>query len=233
MTLHMKKWRHFCNLEGLSMKRTLFLLTCVVAFVCTSTLLHAQGVKKGKVLLILREGKFLADVEFMLNNEVDVITNLLNRAGLELKVASPSGQPIVAAAKTLKPDLKLSDVKMADYAGFIIPCISIMDPLPAGFVPSIKDAIAKGKPVAAQTGGVFALAQAGVLSGKKYSGVRVPDKKRYPGFKDAIYSGTGIVQDGHLITSAVCPMTAKQTGLPDGTTLFAQAFIAELLKKSR
>jgi putative intracellular protease/amidase len=215
------------------MKNTLFSIVCVVALLCTSALVHPQGVNKGRVLLIVREGKFLADVEFMLSNEVDVITNLLNRAGFELKVASPSGQPIVAAAKTLKPDLKLSDVKMGDYAGFIIPCISIMDPLPAGFVPSIKDAIAKGKPVAAQTGGVFALAEAGVLSGKKYSGVRVPDKKRYPGFKDAIYSGTGIVQDGHLITSAVCPMTAKQTGLPDGTTLFAQAFIAELLKKSR
>ena len=215
------------------MKKTLVFLGFTVALVCTSSLLHAQGVKKGKVLLIAREGKFLADVELMLNNEVGVMTNLLQQAGFEVIVASPSGQPIVATTKTLKPDLKLSDVKMADYAGFIIPCISIMDPLPAGFVPSIKDAIAKGKPVAAQTGGVFALAEAGVLSGKKYSGVRVPDKKRYPGFKDAIYSGTGIVQDGHLITSAVCPMTAKQTGLPDGTSLFAQALIAELLKKSR
>jgi putative intracellular protease/amidase len=215
------------------MKRVLSFVWLVVALVCVSTLIPAQGVKKGNVLLIIREGKFLADVEFMLTNEVAVITNLLTRAGFELKVASPSGQPIAGSATTLKPDLRLSEVKMADYAGFVIPCVSIMDALPAEFVPRLRDAMAKGKPVAAQTGGVFALAKAGFLSGKKYSGVRVPDKAAYPEFKDAVYSGTGIVQDGPLITSAVCPMTAKQTGLPDGTTLFAQALISELLKKSR
>ncbi len=215
------------------MKKTVLCLILGLTLICNAALLHSQGVRKGKVLMVVRDGKFLGEVELMLNNEAGFMTNLLNKAGFELKIASPSGQPIVAGSKTLRPDLKLSEVKMADYEGFLIPCISLMDGLPDSFVPLITDAIAKGKPVAAQTGGVFALAKAGVLSGKEYAGEKVPNKKNYPEFQDAIYSGDGVVQDGRLITSAVCPMTAKSTGLPDGTTLLMEAFIAELRKNTR
>ena len=215
------------------MKKTILFLTFVLGLVCTTSVIHSQGVKKSKVLMVVREGKSLVDLELMLNNEVGVMTDLVNKAGFELKVASPSGQPIVAGKKTLRPDLKLSEVKMAEYAGFIIPCVSLLDGFPDNFVPLIRDAVAKGKPVAAQTGGVFALAKAGILSGKKYAGLKVPDKKTYPQFQDAIYGGSGIVQDRRLITSAVCPMTAKETGLPDGTTLLMEAFLAELRKTSR
>ncbi len=215
------------------MKKTFLCLLLGLGLGCNATVLHSQGVKKGKVLMVVREGKFLGEVELMLNDEVGVMTGLLSKAGFELKIGSPSGQLIVAGTKTLRPDARLSEVKMAEYEGFLIPCVSLMDGFPDTFVPMIKDAIAKGKPVAAQTGGVFALAKAGVLSGKKYAGVKVPNKKNYPEVQDAIYAGDGIVQDGRLITSAVCPMTAKSTGLPDGTTRLMEAFIAELRKNSR
>lgn len=212
------------------MKRTQLFLAFTAALVCTSSLLPAQNVKRGKVLLIAREGTF-SDLELMLNSEVGVMTSLLQQAGFEVTVASPSGQPIVAATKTLKPDLKLSDVKIADYVGFVIPCLGVTKELPADFVPAVKDAIARGKPVAAQSGGVGALAKAGVLSGRKYALANVPDIATSPQFKDAVYSGTAIVQDGKIITSGICPMMAKATGLPNGTSRLTQALIDELLKK--
>jgi len=216
------------------MKKTLFLFISAVALVLAPSLLRAQNAKKGKVLLIAREGKF-RDFELMLNNEVGVMRKLLQQAGFEVKVASPSGRPIVVDAKTLKPDLKLSDVKMTDYAGFVIPCLSLDEGLPADFVPTIKKAIATGLPVAAQAGGVIALARMGALSGKKYALWVAPEKAAFPEvyteLKRAVYNGTGVVQDGNIITSGVCPMGAKNTGLPDGTSLLTQTLIAALLKK--
>ena len=68
----------------------------------------------------------------------------------------------------------------------------------------------------------------------KYASQQAPDKAAlaaYPELKQAKYSGTGVVKDGNIITSGVCSMIAKQTGLPDGTTLLTQTLIAALLKK--
>ncbi len=215
------------------MKKTLVSLIIAVTIVSAFSLLCAQNVKKGKVLLIAREGKSDADLDLMLNNEVGVMTNLLRQAGFEVSVASPSGQPIVGKTKTLKPDLKLSNVNMADYAGVLIPCLARLTELPADFVPALKGVIARGKPVAAQAGGVYALSKARLLVGKKYAFSQAPDKaaKAAPELKDTIYSGTGVVTDGNIITSGVCSMIAKRTGLPDGSSLLAQTLIAALIKK--
>jgi hypothetical protein len=44
-----------------------------------------------------------------------------------------------------------------------------------------------------------------------------------PLIPEGIYDGTGVVQDGQVITSGTCPHQARPTGSPDGT--------AELTKK--
>ena len=77
-------------------------------------------------------------------------------------------------------------------------------PLPPEGTAIIKEAVAKGKPLAAQTGSVILMSQAGVLKGKKYALA-----KGWPAIEGAIYSGDGIVQDGKIITSGVCPYMAK------------------------
>jgi putative intracellular protease/amidase len=185
-----------------------------------------------KVLLIVNEQKS-ADLELMLTKEVGVMRDMLNQAGFKVVAATVSGQPMVAGSTTFNPDLKLSDVKGADYAGFIMPCMAAEeeDPTLLGEVfPIIKGAVAEGKPWAAQLGSVVILAKAGVLSGKKYA-----FQKEYvesvPALKDAIYSGDGIVQDGKIITSGVCPYMAKTKGLQDGTVGLTKALIAELAAK--
>jgi putative intracellular protease/amidase len=209
-------------------KMTLFrVLACFLAGLSVVAP-YAWAEQNRKVLLIVNEQKS-ADLELMLTKEVGVMRDVLNQAGFQVVAATVSGQPMVAGSTTFKPDLKLSDVKGADYAGFIMPCMAAEeDPtLLREVVPIIKGAVAEGKPVAAQLGSVIILAKAGVLSGKKYAFDK-EEVKSVPALKDAVYSGDGIVQDGQIITSGICPYMAKTKGLQDGTVALTKALIAEL-----
>ena len=62
-----------------------------------------------KALLIVPEDSS-ADLEYMLTMEVGVMQNLLEEAGIDVDVATASGEPLVAEVTTLTPDLKFSDV---------------------------------------------------------------------------------------------------------------------------
>ena len=50
-----------------------------------------------------------ADLDYMLTNEVNVMTKMLEEAGFEVVVASPSGQSLTGEEHTLSPDLRLAD----------------------------------------------------------------------------------------------------------------------------
>jgi putative intracellular protease/amidase len=186
----------------------------------------ATPVPPKKVLLILSTEKS-QDLELMLTKEVGVMTSLIEKAGYKVVVASASGNPLVGSATTLKPDLKLVDVKVEDYAGLILPCLA---PQEAGFkvLPDaaeiVKKAVAQAKPVAAQMVGVLTLAHAGVLSGKQFAILSGYEKNIPAG----VYKGEGVVQDGNIVTSGICPYMAKAGKGQDGTTELTQKFIALL-----
>ena len=207
------------------------LLVAVIGLAALSvTASFGMAQQKDKVLMIVNEGKS-EDLELMLTKEVGVMKNLLQKAGFEVVVATASNQPMAAGSAKLNPDLKLSDAKVDNYKGVIMPCMATSgSPLPPEGTAIIKAAVAKGKPLAAQTGSVVLLAQAGVLTGKKYALA-----KGWPAIEGAIYSGDGIVQDGKIITSGICPYMAKSQemqakGMRDGTSKLTEALIAELKK---
>jgi putative intracellular protease/amidase len=182
--------------------------------------------QKGKVLMIVNEEKSM-DLELMLTKEIGVMKELLQKAGFQVVVATVSKTPLAAGSAKLVPDLKLSEVKVADYKGIIMPCMptNIGPPLSPEGSAIVNEAAAKRKPIAAQTGSVVQLWQAGVLKGKKYAlaqGLGVPP------LADATHSGEGVVQDGSIITSGVCPYVAKMAGMQDGTSKLTEALIAEL-----
>ena len=213
------------------MKRLLIL---TLAAIGSLSLLGAEALtaQNPKVLMIIPDGSS-GDLELMLTAEVGVMTASLEQAGFEVVVASTSGEPLVADQTTLTPDKTLVDVEVADYAGVIVPCLAIGTdaPLNPEIAAIIRGALARGKPVAAQTSSVIILAKAGVLSGKKYAYVAEWAGEESV-VEDAEYSGTGIVQDGKIITSGVCPFAARARGLPDGTTGLVEALIAELVGRS-
>lgn len=177
-----------------------------------------------KVLIVLRDGS--SQLEYMLTNEVGTMQQLIKQAGFYPVIASTSGEMITAGLVTMKPDLKVSDVNLDEYEGIIIPCLTV-DSAPSDVMELAKSAAEKNKPIAAQAGGVVTLATAGLLNGKKYC--LNMDASGNPDFKNGVYSGTGVIKDGNIITSGICPWLAKETGKPDGTPQLIQTLM-EVIK---
>lgn len=180
-----------------------------------------------KVLLFIKEGS--PQLEYMLTNEVGKMAEILKQSGFEVTIATISGEVLKAGSVTVKPDLKLSEVNIDEYAGFIFPCM-VLDLASPEMITLVKAAVDKGKPIAAQAGSVTLLAKAGILNGKKYA--TNIDASTWPDFKNSIYSGRGVVQDGNIITSGVCPWIAKDTGYQDGTPKLTQTLIDIINGKS-
>jgi transcriptional regulator GlxA family with amidase domain len=82
----------------------------------------------------------------------------------------------------------------------------------------VAEAAAQNKPIAVQYGSIHTLAEAGLLDGKRYAA-------EYDTFPEGIYDGTGVVQDGNIITSGTCSQMARETGRPDGTPELTQLLI--------
>ena len=234
-------WSHFSFFipKENQMKRLSFIMAILLSLMMISAIAEAQGTPK--VLLIPREGRS-TNLDLMLSKEVGVMTELLQKAGFKVVVANVSGQPIEGIIRRLKPDLRLSEVKVDDYAGIILACMGVGlfpgPPVSPEAISIVKQAATKGKPVAAQTGAVYVLAEAGVLKGKRYAFVDDPLKQPPPDTKDsrfegATYSGSGVVQDGNIITSGICPATEGWLGMPDTTPELTRAFIARLSRKNR
>jgi len=239
------------------MKRKPFVLVMIVLagimFLPQHFLLpeEALGQAAPKVLMIPREG-FSEDIDLMLTKEIGVMTSMLKDAGFEVVVATRSGSPIIGSKSTLKPDKRLDQVNLNDYAGVVLACMAVGSipgpPIAPEAIAIVQQAVAAGKPVTAQMGAVIILAHAGVLKGKKYTYPADPTKfdpakpsvtvqVADPNFNDAIYSGKGVIQDGVIITSGVCPNVEKVTkqygmeGYIDGTPELTRMLISSLKKK--
>lgn len=192
---------------------------------------QVYGQSDKKVLMIIREGRS-GDPDLMIKMEVGTVNLLLKKAGYGVVITSLSGQDISGPARKIEKLMKLSEVKLDDYGGVIIACMGIPEPIASPeMVAMIKDALAKGKPVAAINGAVPVLAKAGVLKGKKYAFYAGPadsDFGKYFVMTDlegAIYSGQGVVQDGKIITCGGCPSSESNRGIQNRTFELTQTFI--------
>jgi putative intracellular protease/amidase len=123
-----------------------------------------------KVLLIPREGSF--DAEYMVTHEVGVVRSMLEEAGFEVVVATETGLPVTSWGKPLlESDMKLEEVDVSEYVGVVLACMAAGLPgyIPKEAVEIVKEAVAAGKPVAAQYGAVAILGASGVLEGKEFA----------------------------------------------------------------
>lgn len=182
-----------------------------------------------EVLLFIRPGS--ADLEYMLEHEAMVMKDTLEQSGCRVVVATLDGEGFSAGSITVGADIKLADAKVEDYAGFMLPCMMVASyPMPEiseEAVTLVQEAVAAGKPVAAQTGSLWTLAKAGVLEGRKYA---YAFEEQHEYFKGAVFGGTGVVKDGPVLTSGLCPHMARTMGTGDGTKGLALA-LAEAVKK--
>ncbi len=208
------------------MKRKIRILLFSVSLAICFNLAYAGG--SSKVLIIVREGS-TSYLELMLTREVGVMIDIIKNAGYKIDVASATGQPIVASeTRKLTPNLKLSNAKVGDYVGILMPCMAAGPPydIPDA-IRIIQQAVAQEKPLAAQTGSINVLAEAGVLKGKNYAYYYDigPYDTRFDG---AIYSNKPVVKDGRIITSCCCPAIELRSGEVDMTAELTQTFIDEL-----
>jgi putative intracellular protease/amidase len=200
-----------------------------------------------KVLMIPREG-YSQDLDLMISSEVGVMTKLLKSAGFKVDIATTSGYPIVGPTQKIENVLRLAEVNVNDYVGVIMPCMNVGlfpgPPVAPEAVAVVKKALADGKPVGAALGSINVLAEAGVLKGKKYAYFRDPLKmdatwvRTDPRFADAVYTGPGTTQDGHIITCGVCPAMEKANGwgfdaydTENGPVKLTKAFIGAIGSK--
>jgi putative intracellular protease/amidase len=176
---------------------------------------------KPKVLLILREQS--NDPAFGLHREVAVMAAMLEKAGIDVISASASGRPIGTGTAVFAPDLKLEEVRVADYDGVLLPsmAVSLVTPIPARLLEIVRRAAARKIPLAAQHGAVIVLQRAGILKKIRYA---FPQQA----FDEGKYAGPGVVRDGNVITSGTCPVVARETGNPDGTRFLTELFIQTL-----
>jgi putative intracellular protease/amidase len=198
---------------------------------------QAFGQSARKVLMIPREG-YSTDLDLMIKMEVGVMSILLKGAGFEVDIATTSGQSILGPTQKIEKVLRLSEINLDNYAGVIMACMAVGmfpgPPVSPEAVAVVKKALADGKPVAAAANSSIILAEAGVLKGKKYTFLVDPlkttetRKRTDPRFIDAIYSGPGVVQDGKIITSGVCPNLERVYAMQNGTVELTKKFIAAI-----
>jgi putative intracellular protease/amidase len=175
-----------------------------------------------KVLIIARETS--DNMNMMIENEVKPIQKMIRDAGFDTDIASETKTLLGSGTSTLQPNLALSEVKVADYVGIVIPCMAASDTpkaIPQVAVDIVKKASARGLPIAAQQSGVEILARAGVLVGKSFA-IASGSENTVAG---GIYKGIGVVQDGKIITSGTCPFLNARMGLKDGTIEMTEGFI--------
>ena len=198
------------------------------AFVCV-WLVAGCSTFEGTVLLLPREGS--ASPDYMIEKEADVMTKAVTAAGYRVRVATVSGSTIKGSKRSLRVDLKISQVKMSDYVGVLMPCMAAGG-LGWHAYQEQKDIVtaanALGIPIAAQASSVIILAEAGLLVGKKYTYYSDPSYNK--AFKGAVYAGSGVVRDGNIITSGNCPYVLVEYGSQniDGTSQLTADFLKAL-----
>ena len=216
-------------------KISIFAIMVILA-VIVSFSSHAFGQSGSKVLMIIREGPS-ADPDLMIKMEVGTMMVLLKKAGFGVDVTSLSGQDVIGPTRKIEKLLKLSEIKLEDYVGVIIPCMAIPEAIASPeMVTTVKDVLAKGKIIAASNGGVIVLAKAGLLKGRKYTFAIDPADSEFRHYftttdlEGAIYSGQGVVQDGKIITGGACPIAEANRGIQNRTFELTQTFITAIGK---
>ncbi len=218
-------------------KKIVTIMICLLSLIIFLLASETFGQSSRKVLMIPREG-YSSDMDRMIKMEVGEMKRVLKEAGIDVVIATTSGQAILGPTQFIYEVTKLSEINLKDYVGIILPCMSVGifpgPPVSAEAVSAVKKALADGKPVAAANGSVIVLAEAGALKGKKYSFFIDPFNtesltrwavKEDHRFDGAIYSGRGVVQDGKIITCGSNPYIEYNHAVPSGTVELTQKFI--------
>ena len=184
-----------------------------------------------KVLMIVRDGS--RDLELMLTEEVGVMKERLEAAGYDVVVATESGEGMRAGSASMDSDLAIRDAEDTAFVGLALPCMAPARDMPvsAEVQELVKRFVDAGKPILAARGSVGLVAEAGGLDGKRYAYASEVDLSERPEFAGGEFEGTGVVRDGNVSTSGVCPLAAKGGAGPDGTEEVTARYLESLASR--
>ena len=157
------------------------------------------AIQKAKILILATNG--------FEQSELEVPRDELGNKGAQVKLATPDGNDIKGWDKgdwgrTAKADLKIDDVKIADYDALVLPG-GVINPDKLRTEPKavqlVKDFVAAGKVVAAICHGPWMLVEANVVKGRRmtsYKSIRTDVKNAGADWVDE-----EVVTDRGIITS--------------------------------
>ena len=162
-----------------------------------------------KVLIIIRS-YYSEDMPNITDNELGVMIDMLDDAGLGIRIASHAYDPYESETRTITPDLLVGDVDMTDFDALIIPCLAAgVKPLSEGITGLVKQCYKQEKAIAAQHGANVTLSRDDLITIEQLNSREV-------------------VQNGKIITSGCCPTRAEYSGCEDGTRELIEKLIATL-----
>ena len=184
----------------------------------------ASSNARDRVLIYVRNDSRFQDL--MLEQEVFVMRDTLAASGYEVDILTQNDEPLTGDV-SLTPNKRFADVVMADYAGLALPCMAPAPttPPPDAMVSLAKQAKSLDLPVAAMRGSVWALAQAGLLAGRRYAYAADMD---LPEFAGATFAGTDVTIDDPVVTAGICPTVVLKRGGTDQTAELTDAFLGLL-----
>ena len=212
------------------MRRRDYLLgACIALLLYAVPGFGAEPQESRKVFMYVTDGA--RDLDLMLDEEIGVMKEMLERAGFVVDIATSRGQELVGEDATLTPTVSLADVEIGEYAGVILPCMAPAPgtpPPPASVNDILERALALDIPIAASRGSVATLARAGGIAGRNYAYASKVDIEERPEFTGGTYLGIGVVRHGNISTAGICPLAARSLNEPDGTVELTRNFIESM-----
>ena len=199
------------------------LVTCMVSMLLACA---QQVTRPGKVLVVVRDGS--ENLERAILKELDPMIQTLKSARLTVVLATSTGEPVTIGQASLAPDTTLEAVVVTDYDGVIIPCMASTLSMPDSIAVAVK-AVEEKIPLATGDGAIRVLRDGGLLKGRRYA--------LDPTFADSVQEGTnmgtGVVQDGLLITAGACPNDTYDKTRKDQTKELTVTFIKAVRERIR
>ena len=147
-----------------STMRRLVIFSVLLAF-----LAPIAGADEQKIFMYVRDGS--RDLDRMLVREVGVMRQMLEDAGYAVDIATPRDEVLATETLALTPTVKLTDVRIEEYAGLVLPCMAPASghDMPARVDELVAEALELDLPMAASRGSVTSLAKAGALVDRQFA----------------------------------------------------------------
>jgi len=169
------------------------------------------SIPEGTNVLIVIRNYHSEDMQLVTDNELGVMIDMLDEAGLNYLITSLTFEPYESETRTVTPDFLVDSVDVAGFDAVILPCLAAGDSLasnPKEIVDLVKEFEKQEKVIAAVHGARWPLFAEKIITNEQF--------------------GRDVIQKGRIITSGCCPHGVSYFKCEDGTKPLIEKVIATL-----